>query len=603
MKYPEATQAIRSWIAGRNLAPGSRLPSARLLAKQLGFHPSTLDRACQDLISKGSLVRRGYKLFVGAEPQSRPLIDGEVCVVSYANEKFNSVAARILAERGVKHREIQTSFTRSTAPAVVLRQVFAQKPAGVILWIPHWIESLKPLLEQSKIPVAVCADGVTPGLSQSTVGTDLLRATEIALRHLHDLGHRKIAYVSGPFSVTEAAVAANFRKVCAQLGFSAAIWQTEFFDDTAPRETVVEQRKRHPDVTAVFAICTYAAQVTKACKVPDELSVVSLFDYKPDCRPALTAVALREDACIASWACWEVISRVQAVESGRPMPPPSHALFVPELTVRESTRALARRETGKPDVLAIGPIVPISPMGRIGSMGRMAASPGESWLKTYAYLKRSRHHTWRQLDLSKLANHGMTRVHGWLGSDPLLHFSPGLRTIHGVKFQVIDENLNGGQAVVTFRSPQTHSTEGKELPVRVRLPVRGRVKALYFLHGCGYALAQPAGFAEYRIHFKTGADASVPLIPIGSSKGWARRHFGKLKPNVQDWWPGYEQRDFPHAKYVTVFNPADAQEYERYLYTLEWINPRPQEELSHIEARADPEAGPTLALIAVTALV
>jgi hypothetical protein len=55
--------------------------------------------------------------------------------------------------------------------------------------------------------------------------------------------------------------------------------------------------------------------------------------------------------------------------------------------------------------------------------------------------------------------------------------------------------------------------------------------------------------------------------------------------------------------HATVFNPADPTEYERYLYTLEWINPRPKEEISHIEVRVDSEAGPTLALIAATALL
>ena len=55
--------------------------------------------------------------------------------------------------------------------------------------------------------------------------------------------------------------------------------------------------------------------------------------------------------------------------------------------------------------------------------------------------------------------------------------------------------------------------------------------------------------------------------------------------------------------HAVVFNPADPMEYERYLYTLEWINPRPREEVSFIEIRVDPTAGPALVLIAVTALL
>jgi hypothetical protein len=74
-------------------------------------------------------------------------------------------------------------------------------------------------------------------------------------------------------------------------------------------------------------------------------------------------------------------------------------------------------------------------------------------------------------------------------------------------------------------------------------------------------------------------------------------------PNLQDWWEGYPQVDFSHAHRVTVFDPANPGAYERTLYTLEWINPRPEEALTFIEVKVDPKAGPTLALIAVTALL
>jgi hypothetical protein len=227
-------------------------------------------------------------------------------------------------------------------------------------------------------------------------------------------------------------------------------------------------------------------------------------------------------------------------------------------------------------------------------------SPWETWRKSYPYLTKRQSNDWRQFDLTKLANHSLTREHGWLGNDPLLHFVPGLRSIHGIPFQVIDENRNGGRAVVTFRSPHTHSTGRKELPVTATIAENSLVKALYFLHGCGYATPEP--FAEYRIHFKTRKPARVTLIPMGFGKQMKRPRPGNLQPTLQDWWSGAARRDFPHAQYVTVFNPTNPNEYERYLYTLEWINPQPKDEISHIEVQVDPEAGPTLALIAVTAL-
>jgi len=613
--YPEAVQAVKNWIAKEELGAGSMLPAARVLAEKLGFTPPTMELASHVLVSSGFLNRKGYKLFVGAENPTRSPIEGEICVASYPNAGFNLAVGRILQERGVKHRAVEINFTKHLSPAHVLQTILAERPAGVILWMPWWFEELAPLIRKEKTPFVVCTDAAPTGLPFSTVGVDLYRGTEIALRHLFDLGHRQIAFVSGykssPLSLE---LAASFQKVCRQFRISStAIWYTEQWGGL--QETLLEQRKRCPEVTAIFAYVTVPSLVVKTFKVPQELSIVSLFDPGPESRSVMTAVMLRHgDQCVASWACAEIMTRIQAVELGRPAPPGRHALFVPELIVRKSTAPRAERppSKGKVSKNTEYPASNIEHQRDAGAAGsdlevgssRLDVSPWESWSKTYAYLKKSRSQNWRQLDLSKLANHSMAREHGWLGRDPLLHFSPGLRSIHGVPFQVIEGNRNGGHAVVTFRSPHTHSTEGKELPVRVKLPVGGPVKALYFLHGCGYAHhAQPTAFAEYIVHFKKGGDARIPLIPIGHSMQMAPPQPCKLKPNLQDWWPGYRCRDFPHAKYVTIFNPADPQEYKRNLYTLEWINPRPKDAISHIEVRVGPKAGPTLALVSVTALV
>ena len=224
-----------------------------------------------------------------------------------------------------------------------------------------------------------------------------------------------------------------------------------------------------------------------------------------------------------------------------------------------------------------------------------------TWLTVYPFLKRKRAPQWRQLDLTELANHSLTRYRGWLGSEPLEFFPPGLRSIHGVPFQILDENRNEGRAVITFRSPQSHSSGEVELPTTVTVQVNAPVKALYFLHGCGYA--RPVSFAEYVMNYRGGESSRVALVPLGSSRGVALKQLGSLKPNLQDWWHEYEHEDFPHAHQVVVFNPAEPGVYERFLYSLEWINPRPEEEIGTIEVRVDPKAGPTLALTAVTALL
>ena len=602
IQYPHAAQAIQSWIARQKLRSGARLPSARLLGEQIGFQRMITGFACNDLISRGLLVRKGYKLFVGAGTASPATFQGIVYVLSYLDDFFKP-AVRFLGERGVTSRTVKLSHLRHKNPLHALRKVFAEKPAGVILWTYSWDAGVQSLLESSKIPMVICTDAAPVDAKLHLVGTDLFQGTEKALRHLADLGHRHIARVSaGSFRVGDRKTPDHFQMACMKLELRHsvhAVWQAEVDREEVILATLLEQRKKHPEVTALFASGHVAALATTVFRVPQELSVVGLFGHKLKSRPPLTTVSIRDgDDSQILWACTNLVSQIQAIESGRPPIPWTHALFVPELIVRGSTRALKRMEqerairNGK-DENPVDALVP-------GSFAR-PASPWESWRKTYPSLKKSDIHNWHQFDLSKLANHSMTRENGWLGAEPLLYLSPGLRSIHGVPFQVIDESRNGNRTVVTFRSPHTHSARGKELPTRLELPVGMRVKALYFLHGCGWA--KPVSFAEYRIRFRNGKASAIPLVSIGPAHQLARKELGRLKPNLQDWWPLSKPLDFPHAMHATVFNPADPMEYERYLYTLEWINPRPGEEVSHVEVRVDPEAGPVLALIAVTALL
>ena len=468
-----------------------------------------------------------------------------------------------------------------------MAEVLAEKPGGIVLGHPPDDMDARNLIQSAEFPVVV--SGPDHGWSDASATVDLYRGIEEALTHLYELGHRRIAHVALLEPGYEK-LAECYRLVCSKLNLRSAasmVWGPTIASVEGLRETMQLKRRKHPDVTALFADVRVALWATELFNVPEELTVVGwgLFG-KAQSRPALTTVELADHECLARWACTEIVSQVQAISAGRPRPPSSPAFFAPRLVVRGSTRALPNRE------IAAKPVetpVPSKP------------APSETWRKVYPYLRRRASTEWLPLDLAKLANHSMTRRHGWLGAEPLEHFPPGLRSIHGVPFQILDEERNGGRAVITFRSPHSHSAEGKLLPTKAKVRVNSRVKALYFLHGCGWG--SPTPFAEYRIYFGSGDFDSAVLFPLGLSGRKPLRTLDRPRPNVQDWWPGNEQVHFPHAHYATVFDPANPAAYERTLYSLEWINPRPENEVKFIQVRVDPEAGPTLALIAATALL
>ena len=383
----------------------------------------------------------------------------------------------------------------------------------------------------------------------------------------------------------------SFRKICLGLDLKRSasnIWELQFKTQSKNQKTLLDYRKRNPEVTALF--CTgsdFSDLVIQTFRVPEELSVINLFSSSNEHRRFLTTVEIPlSDYRNILWACTEIISLIQTVEMGLPEKIPMQTFFMPSLMVRSSTRAITPKDqfpTKTPNKMETTP--------NINLWG--------SWQKSYSSLKKG-NHQWHQLDLKQLANHSMTKEHGWLGRDPLLHFPPGLRQVHGVPFEVIHENRNHGNSVITFKSPYTHSTKNNKLPVSVQCPVKGCYSALYFLHGCGWGEADKPS-AKYIIHFKTKKIVTIPLIPIGPFQNPPPKRSASLQPNIQDWWSDLKPQDFPHAMYATVFNPANPPEYQRTLYTLEWINPRPKEEISFIEIQVDPKAGPTLALIAITA--
>ena len=581
-QYPEAANAIQEWITKQQVPSGTHLPSSRILSEQIGFRRSTTEHACNLLIAKGVLLRTGYKLMVQAPKPNHSTVNGVVYVVAYWDGIIKTTG-QLLTERGVKFRGVALHPVKNKNPLPALRKILAEKPAGIILWMPFWKDELREL-ESETIPIVISANGGPQNVNLNLCGLNLYSCMEKAILHLHELGHRQIAYLTRHGADDE--MTGYYRQICLQLDLkqsARAIWRSKSHLDEFFRQTIIEERARHPEVTAIVGsgqlLPLFQKETIQSLK---GLSMIAAYKSGIQEDFPLTTVGYADDMQNMLWTCNEIIFQIQNHEAGSPQKFPHQALFTPHLTNRNSTRQLLAKNQD-----------PKTPAPRIKPL-----APAETWRKSYPFLK-NQETQWRSLNLSKLANHSMTREYGWLGEAPLLHFHPGLQTIHGIPFQVIDQVLNNGHSVITFRSPHTHSTGHERLPIRVKLPINRVVKALYFLHGCGWAQRQEP-FAEYIIHFKNGKSATIPLISIGPTKD--KRH-ARLKPNIHDWWRVEEAQDFPQAMSVTVYNPAIPKEYERVLYTLEWINPEPIEQISTLEIQVNPKAGPTLALIAITALL
>ncbi|MGB6133413.1 MAG: LacI family DNA-binding transcriptional regulator [Acidobacteriaceae bacterium] len=189
----------------------------------------------------------------------------------------------------------------------------------------------------------------------ANVVLDHRRAAELILRHLYELGHRKIAFMRGqPFSSDSAVRWQSLAKVAREMGLAVqpelTIQLTR--DLTSPElgYPVVQQLLAlHRRFTALVcfndmaAIGAIRALHDAQLRVPQDISVVG-FDDIPQAAfqmPSLTTI--RQPLHTMGKLSAELL--LQFLRSGVAMPP--EVAVEPELIVRESTAAVRRTAGGK----------------------------------------------------------------------------------------------------------------------------------------------------------------------------------------------------------------------------------------------------------------
>jgi len=205
---------------------------------------------------------------------------------------------------------------------------------------------------RSPLPtVAISAHNNSPGVTNIVL--DHMRAAELALRHLYDLGHRKIAFVKGPNiipdteyrwrSILEVARQLNIKMVpdqCIQL-------DADSWSPGVGYEPMRDLLARTRDFTAIFcfndisAIGVIRAIYDAGLSVPEDISVIGFDDIMSAAyhKPSLTTVRqpLREMGREGAQVLLDMISNPDKQF-------PEEIVMQPELIIRESTGvAVAQR--------------------------------------------------------------------------------------------------------------------------------------------------------------------------------------------------------------------------------------------------------------------
>ncbi len=215
---------------------------------------------------------------------------------------------------------------------------------GVLLLCGHILKGPNRTLLDSDVPI-VAACEIIPGGRFPQVEVDNRKAARAAVRHLVELGHRRIGYVSGPSAnVLDKARRAGFRDALAD--GKATIWEGDFtFAAGTAAGTAMLKLATNERPTAIFAANDEMAigvlKTVRAAglRVPDDLSIVGFdaIEYADYCEPALTTVhqPRRE---IGSRAA-ELLVEAMAGNS----PEPIAVTLEAQLLIRQSTGPVSSR--------------------------------------------------------------------------------------------------------------------------------------------------------------------------------------------------------------------------------------------------------------------
>lgn len=616
----DAVRALREWLVASNFKPGARMPSERLIVAQLGIKHNTGNRAMTRLIAGGLIRREGYRLFYAGESKA-PALDVFTCdlLISH-NSRVLPSYRKIAKSLGIV---LRVHYYNSVVDAVRLLHVFDRpETEGVVFDPPHlpassvWEPAMIRLIRRS-IPVVALRQHCEHA---PCVAANYASAVQMAFTHLRELGHEEIALVAtAPRSPASIEISAAWQSIKHQPGERAGPRRAAYYND--PREDIraIAEKFSGPwkNVTAVIMNAHHepiAPQfleelARKKVHVPKDLSLICLDDFAhlASSVPPITTAAF--DLALMQETMFNVVQRLARKKRETGIIQPATSLRAePYLIVRESTlpRGAALQKNKAPQVELKTTTVEAEQDADPNSPD-FKRSLKVALKRPYSLTATAEESRFKQIDLAPYVNRPLNFRKGWLGDLPLTQLGAGKHVIHGVPFEVLGGHSRMNCGALVFRSTTNETGSSKVLPSKLRIPIDAKARAIYVLHGCGYA-RHLARFATYEFYAGAKKLGAVPIVALGqvpsSRSESAKEEKDAPKANIQDWWPDFVHRDFLNARRAPLLeiDASDVVQSHVYLYTLEWKNPHPNLMVTHVEITADAGQSTTLGVVAISIL-
>lgn len=614
----ETEAILREWLESTAPKPGTRLPSERTLSAQLNLQHYALNRAMGRLIAKGHVRREGYKLFSAGALQSAPAF---ACHLIISQNSTHLPGYLTLAkEMGIKL--ILHPWLTINEPICILEKLDVSEAEGVIFDAPYVLtdSALAPITARFRkrcIPI-ICMGQPANGLF--SVLTDIAQSLQLAVNHLLELGHREIGLVAPPPNNPMASEALQmWDYLCHKQGLAGSGGRVHLQasirleDEIAEVTSVVTRKWETATALIVFSARDCNIQLLRdhlgqhGRRVPDALSLLLIGNAKTSTATTSTVSSVSFDIGAVQETAVNLLQRaVRKKNASGILPPPYSLRIQSQLLLRNSTKPLASaRQPASARPIPAAPAHVESPRTPAETTKTLEAHLRNAY-SLAARASLSERPRFVPVDLGPYVNRPLKFRRGWLGDLPLKHFLPGLHEIHGVPFNILGGLSRSECGAVVFHSAVNVTGKTKKLPHRLSIPIGMKTRAVYILHGCGYAKFLQT-FAHYDFHCRKACIESIPLISLGHPPPDYQPDARSPKtaiPNIQDWWSDFPHQDFPGARMAPILENDATGTPPRYvfLYTLEWINPLPDTLVTHLEISVNPELATTLGLLAVTVL-
>jgi DNA-binding LacI/PurR family transcriptional regulator len=318
-------QHIYDYLLGEinsgRLGSGDRAPTEKELCQKFNVSRITSKRALEMLAANGYITRfRGKGSFVQADAETGAASGGPG-LIGLLTPSFRDFFGATLVCEAIKNCgdlgcHLLVKHTRdSVSEESGMINALAELSLAGILLTPvlgeyYNADILKLVLKKKPL---VLVDRKMHGLAVPSVSTDNILAAETGTNYLLRLGHRKIAFYSGPISNVSTVEDRKQGFINALLKadlvpdpalcFCHDVWQYPFLDDAAITENtaiVKDHLKSHPEISAAFAaeypsaLLLREAATQLGLAVPGDLSIVC-FDAPREISPLPYFTHLHQD--------------------------------------------------------------------------------------------------------------------------------------------------------------------------------------------------------------------------------------------------------------------------------------------------------------------